>query len=360
MNHNRGSFWKKCDFHLHTPYSALEHHFGNDFDVYVQTIFKKAIEKQISVIGITDYFTIAGYKKIKTEYLEDEQKMKSLFSGDEIEKIKDILVIPNIEFRLNKIVQIIKIKDGKKHIENGRINFHVFFSDKVPIKLIEESFLHDLDFVYEAEPNERDKRKKLKEDNLIDLGNRLKAEQPDFEGTPLQIGMRTAVVNDEQIIELLAGNNDFKHKYFIAVPADEDLSEISWKSQDHLTRKILISRSNALLSSNPNTIQFGVAEKAGAFARAPIGGLRVYVNYNHLDEMISGRDLATMSHELGHTAGLIHPEDALTSNKWDAGKQELSLFDQDNKKNVMWTYNSLKGWHVAMNAAVGLIIVKEN
>lgn len=249
---------------MHTPYSALEHHFGDNFDFYVQTVFKKAIEKQVGVIGITDYFTIAGYKKIKTEYLEDEQKMKSLFNIEEIEKIKDILVIPNIEFRLNKIVQIVKIKDGKKHIENGRINFHVFFSNEVPIKLIEESFLHDLDFVYEAEPNERDKRKKLKEDNLVALGNRLKAEQPDFEGTPLQIGMRTAVVNDEQIIELLTGNNDFKHKYFIAVPADEDLSEISWKGQDHLTRKILISRSNALLSSNPNTIRFGLAEKAGS------------------------------------------------------------------------------------------------
>jgi ABC-type lipoprotein export system ATPase subunit len=262
MNYQRGSLWRKCDFHIHTPYSALENKFGDNFDTYVQTLFRKAIEKQVAIIGITDYFSIKGYKKIKTEYLESDAKLKSLFTIEEISKIKEILIIPNIEFRLNKIVQIIKIKDGQKKIENGRVNFHVFFSDQVPIKQIEENFLHDLDFVYESDPNERDKLKKLKEDNLIALGDRLRVEQQDLNGTSLQIGMTMAVVNDEQIMELLTSNKDFKDKYFIAVPADEDLSEISWKSQDHLVRKILISRSNALLAANPNTIEFGLGKKS--------------------------------------------------------------------------------------------------
>ena len=264
MNDPRGSVWRKCDFHIHTPFSHLGHDFGSDFDFYVQTIFKTAIEKQIQVIGITDYFTIDGYKKIKTEYLNDDRKLESLFNPAEILKIKDILVLPNIEFRLNKIVQIIKINGTERKIENGRVNFHVILSEQIPIKTIEENFLHNIDFTYESEPNEKDRVRKLKLDNLTALGKRLKEEQPDIKGTFTEIGMTHAVVDDKEIGELLVSNNDFKDKYFFAIPSDEDLSEIQWKSQDGLTRKILISKAHALLSANPKTIEFGLGNKAAS------------------------------------------------------------------------------------------------
>lgn len=262
MNNSRGSIWRKCDFHIHTPFSALGNQFGSDFDQYVQTIFKKAIEKKIEVIGVTDYFTIDGYKKIKTEYLQNDEKLKILFSDEEIAKIKNILVLPNIEFRLNKIIQIIRKSGGVTKTENGRVNFHVIFSDEIPIKTIEENFLHDIDFVYESEPDQPDKQKKLKLDNLTALGKRLKEEQPDIQGGDTEVGMINAVVNDEQITKILTSNNDFKDKYLIVIPSDEDLSEIQWKSQDGLTRKILLSRSHALFSSNPKTIEFALGEKA--------------------------------------------------------------------------------------------------
>lgn len=262
MHNSRGSIWRKCDFHVHTPFSALANQFGKDFDLYVQTLFKKAIEKNIQVIGITDYFTIDGFKKIKLEYLEDEKKLKKLFTDEEIEKVRRILVLPNIEFRLNRIIQIIKIKGEETKIENGRVNFHVIFSEEVTIKKIEENFLHDIRFIYESEPDEKDKKKPLKIENLIALGQRLKAEQPDIQGGDAQVGMTHAVVSDEDITDILTSNNDFKDKYIIAVPSDEDLSEIQWKSQDGLTRKILLSRAHALLTSNAKTIQFGLGEKA--------------------------------------------------------------------------------------------------
>ncbi len=140
MNDPRGSIWRKCDFHIHTPLSHLKNDFGADFDLYVQTLFKKAIDKQIQLIGITDYFTIDGYKKIKTEYLNDDQKLETLFTAAEIQKIKNILILPNIEFRLNKIVQIIKINGTERKIENGRVNFHVILSEQLPLKTIEENF----------------------------------------------------------------------------------------------------------------------------------------------------------------------------------------------------------------------------
>lgn len=263
MSTVRGSIWRKCDFHIHTPFSSLSNNFGDDFDKYVQILFKKAIEKNISIIGITDYFTIEGYKKIKNEYINNDIKLNELFSGQEIKKIKDILLLPNIEFRLNKVVQINKIySNGKTKSEAGRINFHVIFSDKIAIKDIEENFLHDLDFVFESDPDQPEKRKKLKVNNLQALGNKLKREQAELKGSDLQVGMIHAVIDDGKILEHLANNSNFKDNFLVVVPSDEDLSQISFTGQDGQTRKVILSKANAFFSSNQNTILFGLGEKS--------------------------------------------------------------------------------------------------
>ncbi|MCK3684222.1 TrlF family AAA-like ATPase [Maribellus sp. YY47] len=249
MNDERGSIWRKWDLHIHSPFSVLNNGFGNDFDNYVKEIFKRAIEKKIAVIGITDYFTIDGYKKIINEYLNSEEKLKELFSDSEIQSIKKILILPNIEFRLHELV------------EGRRINFHVIFSNEVPIRDIEEHFLHELDFVHESLPFEKDNQRKLKESNLIELGEKLQNEQAEFKGqNPLFTGMLTATVQHSDISKIL-DDSRFLKKYLIGVPSDEDLSKIKWTGQGHMIRKSIIQKSNFLFSSTPNTIEFGLGKK---------------------------------------------------------------------------------------------------
>jgi predicted metal-dependent phosphoesterase TrpH len=60
----KGSIWRKWDLHVHTPESGMANEFNCDWDTYVVQLFKRAIEEGIAVIGITDYFTIEGYKKL--------------------------------------------------------------------------------------------------------------------------------------------------------------------------------------------------------------------------------------------------------------------------------------------------------
>lgn len=61
--------------------------------IYMSKRFsKKAIEFNVRVIGITDYFTIDGYKRILNDYLNDESKLGKLFHVDEIEKVKRITI----------------------------------------------------------------------------------------------------------------------------------------------------------------------------------------------------------------------------------------------------------------------------
>jgi energy-coupling factor transporter ATP-binding protein EcfA2 len=270
----QGSSWRKWDLHIHTPASVLNNEFGGDWDVYVKALFTALIEKDIAAVGITDYFTINGYKKIREEYLSNQAKLESLFSAEQIAKIKNILVLPNIEFRSNIFVG------------SNSVNFHVILSDTIPVKDIEEKFLHEIDFIYEGEPQSADRHRKLKENNLIELGEQLKAEHATFTQPPLFVGMMNAVVDDEQVSYILSQKDStFGGKYLFVVMADEDLSLIGWNSRDHLTRKVLIQKSDMLFSSNAKT-------RAWALGKAPyLEGVEKFISeFKTVKPCIHGSD----------------------------------------------------------------------
>ena len=168
MHHYKGSEWNKWDLHIHTPESGMANQFGNDWDKYVLSLFKSVIANNIAVIGITDYFTIDGYKKLLTDYLSNDQKMKSLFTPAEISAIKNIAIFPNIEFRLKTIVN------------GSRINYHIIFSNEVAIEDIEENFLHEIEFVYEGLPFDTPNKRKLKRRNIEEHGRSIKEQQGEF------------------------------------------------------------------------------------------------------------------------------------------------------------------------------------
>lgn len=255
----KGSEWNKWDMHIHTPASILNNDFGNDWDEYVKTLFQTAIREQVVAIGITDYFSIDGYKKIREDYLHSELKLQELFAEDEIEKIKNIFVFPNIEFRINKLI-VGKEKDLKW---NKKVNFHVLFSDKVATEDIEENFLQQLRFENVGVGDGTPQKVSLTKRNLIELGSKLIEEQSEFSSfSPIYVGTLNASVDDNDIVKLLSSQKSkFKGKYLLALPADEDLSQISWTSQGHLSRKVLFQKSHIVFNSNTGTKQFSLGNK---------------------------------------------------------------------------------------------------
>lgn len=244
----QGSIWRKWDFQVHTPASHLNNQFGSDWDVYVQNLFRTAIAKGLSAIALTDYFTIDGYKRVREFYLAKPDTMHELFTPEEVDAINGIRVLANVEFRLDKL------------INDSRVNAHVIFSDELTTRDIEENFLHDLQFTYEAEPQATALKRKLKVENLRELGAKLIDEHSNFrnDGDALFVGMKNAVVDDDQILESL-GDPRFKDKFLFCVVADEDLPRVKWDSQGHLTRKLLLQRSDALFSGNPSTRNWALA-----------------------------------------------------------------------------------------------------
>jgi hypothetical protein len=257
--HNKypsGSEWRKWDFHIHTPASVLNNQFGDNWDEYVKTLFRKAIENEIAAIGITDYFNIEGYKKIKKEYLSSESRLEKLFNDDEIEKIKNIMVFPNIEFRINKLV----ISGEENLTWNNKVNLHLLLSDEIEIEDIEENILHCLTFEDLGDPDFKSQNSTLTMRNLGNLGKRLKQEHQKFRSkSDIFVGIMNASINDSHLLDQLNTKKEtFEGKYLIGLSADEDLSLVSWNSQGHLSRKVLIQKSNFLFSSNINTIKFGL------------------------------------------------------------------------------------------------------
>jgi len=242
---SKGSIWRKWDLHVHTPFSELN---------------KKAIENEVQVIGITDYYLIEGYKKLKKEYLENENTLAKLFSTDEIEYIKQMLIFPNIEFRIDKLV-VGKENDLKW---NRKVNFHLLLSDEVLIEDIEENLLSNLKFEINGTGDGNSQKSGLTRRNLEDLGKELKEHhQPFAEHSDLFVGMVSATINlDNLIDELKSKSKIFQGKYLFGLPADEDLSLVNWNSSGHLPRKVLIQKAHLLLSANPNTVKFGLGKFA--------------------------------------------------------------------------------------------------
>ena len=261
-----GSQWHKWDFHVHTPYSILNNQFpcnpydkdSSSFDEYVKTLFTKAVEKDVAAIGITDYFSIDGYKRIRTEYLDQPDKMSALFPNQGLlEKVKSIYVFPNVEFRLGTFV-------GKGA---HAVNYHVIFSDQVSISNIEDNFLQRLQISDQAEET-----LPLKRSNIETVGRNYKRYNPD-DGSDYRVGMERITVKESDILNALK-NSIFADKYMITIPVDEDLSTVDWRGRDYPIRKVLYQQCHCFLTSNAGTKKFALAKGHEEAQIAEFGGIK--------------------------------------------------------------------------------------
>ena len=249
MNDPRGSQWRRWDLQVHTPESVLNNQFGDDWDLYVHTLYTKAIARKIAVIGITDYFTIDGYKRLKTEYLDDFEALRRVFHAEfandptYIDKVLNIAIMANVEFRLDVAIE----KGGSK-----KLNMHVVFAENLTAKQIEENFLSQLHFTFEGVPQQRDDKRPLNRANLEDLGRRRKTHFPELLGTDMYQGCIAAAVDHEEVSSVLSSNAIFHNSYAIIL-AEETTSVLPLLSQSGHLRAVLIQKSDAIFSGSEKT-----------------------------------------------------------------------------------------------------------
>lgn len=269
MNNKYGSVWNKWDFHVHTPYSILNNNYGFNpydeknrgrFDEYVKTLFTKAIEENIAAIGITDYFMIEGYKRITQEYLNNPTKMEELFPEASMrDQIQRIYVFPNVELRLNTFV------GNRSH----SVNYHVIFSNDLSAQEIEENFLHQLEFEFEA-----GNKLSLTRANIERHGRTVKINNGKT-GSDLLVGLEHVTVNHDVILDTLTkAASLFGGKYLITISVDEDLSCVRWDGRDYPTRRNLYQQCDCYLTSNKKTAVWALAEGEEEARKAEFGSIK--------------------------------------------------------------------------------------
>lgn len=270
MKKTIGSTWGKWDFHVHTPYSILNNQFGfnpfdpednyqeKKFDEYVKRLFTKAIENEIVAIGITDYFMIEGYKRIKEKYLDSPEKLEECFPDETIRnKVKEIYVFPNIEFRIENFV-------GKNA---HSVNYHVIFSRDLSIQVIEENFLHNLHFEF------GDNSSRPLTLNNIKLFGESTIQTKGTTGDPYLIGLENITVSAKEICSNIK-ISELSQKSLIAIPVDEDLSTIPWLGRDYTTRRKLYYQADCYMTSNLGTRKWALAEGEEQSRIAEFGSIK--------------------------------------------------------------------------------------
>lgn len=254
MNSVYGSEWRKWDFHVHTPYSVLNNQFGinasgdsdTGFDRYVQQLFSKAIEKDIWAIGITDYFSIDGYKRIHNNYLNNPTKMAELFPDDGArERIGQMLVFPNIEFRLNQFV----------HREDNcdPIGYHVLFSDEVNPEEIEENFLQKLQCAPDFNQSWT-----LTHRNIEQLGDTAR-KLNNCRGDSYKLGLENVTIKYDDVLQALRECQSFDGRSIVAIPVDETLCKADW-NRSYFSKRALYGQCHCYMTSSPSTRAWALSE----------------------------------------------------------------------------------------------------
>ncbi|MFJ8356619.1 TrlF family AAA-like ATPase [Bacillus paramycoides] len=223
-----GSYWRKWDLHIHSPSSILNSEFGEDWGKYIQTLENL---NDISVVGITDYYSIEGYKKVKQAQLDGR-----LTNLD--------LILPNVELRLDLSTN-----------KNRPINIHVIFDPEVD-HLIDRYFLEELEFPYDGISY------KCTNSDLIHLGECF-IKQPFSPEKALKEGMKQFKVSLEKLNDVCNKHNKrFKGKYIIVVPNSNHDGNSGLKDDAfQAIRREIYRSAHAIFSSNPRDRNFFLGEK---------------------------------------------------------------------------------------------------
>lgn len=215
----RGSEWRRWDLHIHTPESVLNDEFGT-WDEYITALEVKG--KGVSVVGITDYCGIDGYKHVL-----DQRKNGRLTDF--------ALVVPNIEFRISP-----ELPDGRA------INIHILISPDDPehVEKIEQA-LRKLKFSWNGNPYA------CARDELIALGRAVKSQGKE-ETIALKNGVNAFKPSFETLRDWFNENRWLQDNSLIVVSNGKDgASGLSKDAGFSATRDELYRFSHAVFSGNP-------------------------------------------------------------------------------------------------------------
>ncbi len=244
---NRGSGWNRWDLHVHTKNTNKNDQFSSDnFDDFCISFFKKAVEKQIKVIGVTDYFSIENYLKIK-EFLT---RINDIDALNEIKnEVENIYLIPNIELRM-----LPSTDSGKL------INIHCLFNPDY-VDNLKDDFFTTLEF----------NNFKMTRTGITRLGRDMKPDVPN-DTAAYEVGINNFVITPDKL-ESIFNENDTLRQNTITVVSNNstdgasglrkhfELFENDYASSLDGVRKKIYNLSNMIFSARKGDIDYFLGRK---------------------------------------------------------------------------------------------------
>lgn len=284
INKSMGSIWRKWDLHVHTKGTFKNDQFSSaTFEEFCNCFFKKALQHNIEVIGITDYFNIVNYNSV-ISYINTLND-NVFFNDEEKEKIKNIYLLPNVELR------VLPVTDRGK-----LVNFHCLLNPDL-IEYFENDFFGSLTMLIGNESY-----------TMNDYGIRkLGKSKGANDANAFKIGIESYVLSHETIIKLFKekpilrdniitvvsnsnsdGNSAYqKHYDFFEGIENHSLDEV---------RKAIYCLSDFIFSGNKGDYEYFLGRKR-----------------NSQGSIIDDEEI--VKHKCGGLKGCIHGSDAHTEEK---------------------------------------------
>lgn len=250
-NFERGSEWRKWDLHIHTKGTNKNDNFtSQNFDIFCIEMFRKALKKDIQAIGITDYFCINNFKKVRD--FVDKINSCTAFNEQEKSIIKQIYILPNVELRILPATN-----------SGSLINIHCIFNpDSAFLEKLENDFFSSL---------EDSGGNKMNRSGFIALG-KSSDNKLDDDGA-YKKGIGEFHLEPSKLIKLFKDKPELKKNTIIAVSNSNNdgasalqehykLFENETGSLDAV-RSNIYKLSDAVFSGNPSDIKFFLGDKTG-------------------------------------------------------------------------------------------------
>jgi hypothetical protein len=244
IRYEKGSKWRRWDLHIHTPGTNKEDQFDGNTPEDKWKKYLKSVEEypeDIAVIGVTDYFGVENYFK-----------MKAHFEAGEI-KCGVKCLIPNVEIRCSPVT-------GK----GNALNLHVLFDPDIDEE-IEGRFLNHLYFNYQ------DRNYAATTSELIQLGRKFKGDPNYPAAGARKLGLEQFVVPFEKVRALFKADPELrKHCLIVLANGNDGASGIrnhvefldkTRTSALEATVNSIYSIADAIFSGVPNDRMFFLGQK---------------------------------------------------------------------------------------------------
>jgi ABC-type cobalamin/Fe3+-siderophores transport system ATPase subunit len=220
-----GSIWRKWDLHIHSPASV----FRNDFAGATQEekwrnyFTKLATLTDISVLGITDYFSVEGYLKVIRE--------------GNLTNVN--LILPNVELRILPVTG-----------SNTAINLHIIFNPSV-VEDLENKFFSSLTCSYAGDSY------KCTRSDLIKLGRKYRNSELLAEAAAYRDGVEQFKTTITELRDIFSKNKTLAENSIVIVSnrSGDGNSGIQHSSLA-ATREEIYRFAHCIFSSNPSDVSF--------------------------------------------------------------------------------------------------------